>query len=856
MARRLAALLLGLFVLAGGVALADEASDRSWLVGWVEKTISTPDRQIRLGRIDGALSSDVRLESITIADRRGVWFAIRDVHLVWSRADLLKGRLTVASLDAGSIEMTRKPDPATGEAATDDASADFALPDLPVAASIGRISVPTVRLPAEVAGRPTVLSIAGRGRLDGGDLDVDLSATRIEPQGGSFSLTTTYAEKTRRIALALALHEPKGGLLSTILALPGEPPIGFAIRGDAPIDTFTAAIGLDADGKPLLAGRAETKLDGTDRTFAVDVDGSLEDLVGRGGALTGGGSELHLFARRSADGTIRLDRARLKTGAASFDAAGGYVPTDAGTAIALDRLAVAWKTASLELARPTTIRIADGTVTVPPSSLRLGLSDAKTFGTIDVAGSAGRDLALDVTARRLPLAIARVAAPDLGADGTVALDAHVAGPRKAPTVAWKLIGEELSTAAARAAHLPPAKVTARGDFAANATTLDATAALGPDATATAKGRVPLSGDGLALDVAARRVPLAFADGVAPGLGGRGAFALDAQVGGSLAAPTAAWKVTGAGLSIAGGRAARLPAADLTASGAFAADATTLDAAVTLGADAGLTAKGRLPFTGDGLALDLTARHVPLALADGASPGLGGRGTLSATATATGSLAAPQVDWKVAGETLSVAATRDAGLALLTLAANGRLDRTATTLTATLADRDRIKLSADGRVPLDGGDLAMKIRGSLSLALADATLRERGARATGRADLDVAVAGPLAAPKPTGTITLADGTFTDPETAMRLSGIGARLRMSGDRVTVEDLHATTGKNGSVAVRGGVGLGADLPADLTLTLRGANLAYGDVLRTEVGGELRLTGPIAREPMLSGRLDLGRT
>ncbi|NLH83572.1 MAG: translocation/assembly module TamB, partial [Phyllobacteriaceae bacterium] len=46
------------------------------------------------------------------------------------------------------------------------------------------------------------------------------------------------------------------------------------------------------------------------------------------------------------------------------------------------------------------------------------------------------------------------------------------------------------------------------------------------------------------------------------------------------------------------------------------------------------------------------------------------------------------------------------------------------------------------------------------------------------------------------------------------------------------------------------------DLTLTLRGANLAYGDVLRTEVGGELRLTGPIAREPMLSGRLDLGRT
>jgi translocation and assembly module TamB len=731
---------------------ADEASDRSWLVGWVETTISTPDRMIRLGRIDGALSSDVRLDAITIADRRGVWLTIRDVHLVWTRSDLLRGRLSVASLEAAAIEVARKPDPAAESPTEDEASADFALPDLPVAVEIGRISVPTVRLPAEIAGRPTVLSIAGRGRLDGGDLDVDLAATRIEPQGGAFGLKTTYREKTRRLGLDLALAEPKGGLLSTLLALPGEPPIDFSIRGDAPIDAFAADIALAADGRPLLSGRAETRLERDDRIFAVDVAGSLEDLVGRDGALTGGGSELHVFARRSADGRVRLDRARLKTGVAAFDAAGAWTPGEAGGTIALDRLAIGWKSALLDLDRPSTVTVAGGRVEVAPTTLRLGTADRGSVGTIDLTGSAGRDFDLTVSARRLPAALAALVAPELGAEGSIGLDARVGGTRKAPKVGWTVVADGLSTAATRAARLPGLKVTATGDFAERASGLDAKASL--------------------------------------------------------------------------------------------AGATVL--AVT----------GRVPLAGDGLALEATATRLPLALADGVSPGLGGRGTLSATATVSGSLAAPRAEWRLTGEALSLAATRDAGLSGFTLGANGRLDPAGTTLTATLSERDRVRLTADGRVPFDGGDLAVRVAGTASLALADVALRERGARATGRAVLDAAVAGPLAAPRATGTATLADGSFTDPETGMRLTGIVARLGLAGDRVVLEDVHAATGKAGRIDLRGSVGLGPDLPGDLTIGLKKASLALGETLRSEVDGSLRIVGPLARGPDVSGRLDLGRT
>lgn len=858
--RRGLALLALLAVMIAGLGLAvsvraDESSDRSWLVGWVETTISTPDRQIRLGRIDGALSSDVRLDQITIADRKGVWLAIRGVHLVWSRADLLRGKLTVASLQADTIDVTRKPEAAVATEETD-AATDFALPELPVAVDVGHLSVATVRLPAEIAGRPTVLSIAGRGRLADGGLDVDLAATRIEPQGGAFTVKTTYGANDHRLTLDLSLAEPQGGFLSTLLALPGEPPIDFSIRGAGPIDTFSADIALAADGRPLMGGKAVTRLDGTDRTFAVDVDGSLEGLLGQGGALTGGGSELHLLARRSPDGAIRLDRARLKTGLAALDAAGAWQPNETGSTLAVDRLAVAWKTATLDLARPTTIGVRDGRVEVPPTTLRLGLRDATTTGTIDVSGSAGRDLALVVTARALPLALSRLVAPDLGADGLVAVDATLSGTRKAPKVAWRVTGEGLTTAQARTAHLPAATLAATGDLTTTATSLDATLRLGREATLVARGRVPFTGDGLALDVGAERLPLAFADGLVPALGARGTLSGTATVAGSLAAPNLTWTVAGRDLSTAQARAARLPTATLAATGALVADVATLDATLRLGRDASVVARGRVPLSGDGLAVDVVADRLPLAFADAAAPGLGARGTLSGTATVAGSRAEPSGTWKISGTGLSVAATRDAGVAALTLGADGRLDPTATTVTATLSAGDRLRLTADGRVPFDGGDLAMRVAGSASLALVDAVLRERGTRVTGRATLDVSLAGPHDAPRATGTVAIADGTVADPETAMKISRLGALVRLDGDRVTIERFEAATGRSGRIAVRGTVGLGAGLPADVGVTLDAAELTLGETARSEVGGSLRLTGPLATGPTLSGRLALGRT
>jgi hypothetical protein len=116
----------------------------------VERQISTPDRQIRLGGIEGALSSDVRISSITVSDREGEWLRIEDVHLVWSRTSLLRRRLEIELLEAGSITVARPPLPAEGPSEPFE-ERTIELPEFPVTLNIETVRVPRV-------GRTSLLS--------------------------------------------------------------------------------------------------------------------------------------------------------------------------------------------------------------------------------------------------------------------------------------------------------------------------------------------------------------------------------------------------------------------------------------------------------------------------------------------------------------------------------------------------------------------------------------------------------------------------------------------------------------------------------------------------------------------------
>ena len=99
------------FVLVAITALAQDVSqegDNGFLLNLLETRLSAPGRQIRLSGVSGALSSQARIQRVTISDARGAWLEIDNVELDWSRLALLRGRVAVNRLSASRIAWLRR----------------------------------------------------------------------------------------------------------------------------------------------------------------------------------------------------------------------------------------------------------------------------------------------------------------------------------------------------------------------------------------------------------------------------------------------------------------------------------------------------------------------------------------------------------------------------------------------------------------------------------------------------------------------------------------------------------------------------------------------------------------------------
>lgn len=312
-----------------GPAIAQD-NERGRFVRFVERQISTPDRQIRLGSIDGALSSDVRISQITIADREGVWLAINDVHLVWSRLALLRGRLDVDLLEASSIELSRLPAPAEGEAEPYD-DTPFQLPDLPVEVLLDRLDVPEVDIAAGVIGPAARLSVDGSVSLTGGALDTDITVERLD-EPGSLRLVAEFDNDSRELAVDLAYDEPAGGVLANALNIEGRPQLGFTVNGSGPLDSYNADIALTSEGSRLLGGTVTLRQPQEGTRFALTLDGNLQPLVpALYQPLVTGGSNATIEVLRRPDQSVSISNGSLSSGVAdlvfSAELAADFVPT-------------------------------------------------------------------------------------------------------------------------------------------------------------------------------------------------------------------------------------------------------------------------------------------------------------------------------------------------------------------------------------------------------------------------------------------------------------------------------------------------------------------------------------------------
>lgn len=318
--------IIALLALAALPAAAQDAgtqaeADKTFLEGQIEGLLSGAGRAVTITGFRGALSSHATLERMTIADDRGVWLTLEDATLDWSRAALLRGRLEVNALTAATITLDRLPE-AGSRLSPDKAEArGFALPELPVSVSVGKISAGEVDLGEAVLGEAATLSVEGRLELAGGTGDAALAIRRIG-RDDRLTLSAAFDNTSRVLRVDLDFDEAAGGLVGRTLRIPDAPALRLKVDGEAPLSDFNAQVSLASDGARRLGGAVHIAAIGAEGTedpegyrFGADLAGDLRPLVGADlHPFFGESATLALAGQTLADGGTRIDSLRLEAG--------------------------------------------------------------------------------------------------------------------------------------------------------------------------------------------------------------------------------------------------------------------------------------------------------------------------------------------------------------------------------------------------------------------------------------------------------------------------------------------------------------------------------------------------------------
>lgn len=260
--------------------------------------------------------------------------------------------------------------------------------------------------------------------------------------------------------------------------------------------------------------------------------------------------------------------------------------------------------------------------------------------------------------------------------------------------------------------------------------------------------------------------------------------------------------------------------------------------------------------GDRLDLRFAASDVPLSAARIAAPMLDLAGTLNAQATIGGTVAAPTGDWTLRIAGLASRETRSAGLPPIAITGDGRLSGERSTVDLSLNAGSRANLTLRGSAPLQAdGALDLAIQGRLDAAIANTLIAARGQRLTGSVAVDMRAAGDIAAPRLSGGATLSNGSFTDALQGIRLTNIAARLVANGDSLTIQQASARTANGGTLSASGQVRVdpAAGFPGQLRINGSRAQLVANGIVTAVADLALELSGPLAQNPTIGGRIDV---
>ncbi|MGU9981134.1 translocation/assembly module TamB domain-containing protein [Phreatobacter sp. HK31-P] len=362
----------------------------------------------------------------------------------------------------------------------------------------------------------------------------------------------------------------------------------------------------------------------------------------------------------------------------------------------------------------------------------------------------------------------------------------------------------------------------------------------------------LLGSELDVTLAARRVPLATLDILAPGTGLNGTLDARATLRGPAATPRGPFEATVRGFSAPASRSAGVPALDITARGEARGERATLDARINGGRTIALTVDGSLPLTPAG-ALDVKVRGtLDAALANAQLAGSGQRvaGRLAIDGALRGTRTSPDIQGTA---TLTGGSFSDPLNGIAFTAIEGRVTGRGADIAIerlTARAKNGGTLSVSGRVnadPLRGFPADLRIAARNAEVVSSDVMQMT-------TSLDLAVTGPLATtPRLSGRM---DVTTIEVRVPDRLPSTAEPLRdarhVGAPAQTRVRLAQIARQRAAAASRRTAPFNATL--DVVVDAPSRVFVRGRGIDAELGGQLRLTGT-TRDMRANGAFEMRR-
>lgn len=232
----IAALLLLLGALFG---LAQTEMGKRQLAAWLAAGLSGGvDIEVKLGRIDGFVPFDVRLDFLTAGDGTEEWLRVENIVLRWCPAQLLRRRLHVNELSATTMRLERLPPPQHVDKAR-----KKELPTWPPSFPpliVERFLIEKLALGASVIGQNAAFRI--EGQMDTGASMADriglLQIERMDGPKANATVSWTLIGKSGMLVLHAKVEEAEDGLLSAALGIKGAGPLAIELHGEAPLKAW------------------------------------------------------------------------------------------------------------------------------------------------------------------------------------------------------------------------------------------------------------------------------------------------------------------------------------------------------------------------------------------------------------------------------------------------------------------------------------------------------------------------------------------------------------------------------------------------------------------------------------------